>query len=62
MRPPHFVLVVHGLQKPVVTGQNNLFHAIVLFLHYVNLQHQGFLLYACTHTHPLRTKQETRSR
>ena len=45
VRPPHFVLIVQGQQKPVVTGQNNLFHAIVLFLHYVNTQHRGFLLY-----------------
>jgi len=46
VRPPHFVLVVRGQAKPVAPGQNNLFAAIVLFVHMVATNHLGRLLYA----------------
>jgi len=58
VRPPHFVLVVRGQAKPVAPGQNNLFAAIVLFVHTVATHHLGRLLYAPR----LRLRRATRSR
>eukprot|EP00128_Syssomonas_multiformis_P008820 Colp12_sorted_trinity150504_noHs@17696 len=41
--PPHYKIVNKDGVWPVMQGRNSLFHSLVLFLHYIKINHSGYL-------------------